>query len=194
LTEDDVDEVLQGSEYENSLNENQKKRTLAFVAKYKSEILNESHSTENLQEVSIIRASARIPRKYISYSPSLTSSTSFAVSKRKQTSKAASKQITKSAAVSKRKAHNQIVKQKAKTVRVNRRGNICSKSEAAVASIVDGTGEAEAADAEDKGLDAAITKKECRNRKKGTRIDSEVIYLFSTSGGDILCDIKFSKR
>ena len=121
------------------------------------ENLNErSHIPENLQEVSIIRSSERIPRKCISYSSSLTTSTSSAVSKRQQTSKSAPKQITKSSAVSKRKALNQIVKQKAKTVRVNRRGNFSSLSEAAVdaeeeeivisssenfsSSIVDGTG------------------------------------------------------
>ena len=151
LTADDVDEVLKESDFEPSLNENQKKRTLALVAKYKSEILNESHSTENLQEVSIIRSSERPTRKPGSYSSHLTTFTSsaFLKRKRKQTPKV---QITKTSAfskrnqtpkvhtsaVSKRKASHQIVQQKAKTVRVHRRGNDCSKSEAAEAAIVDG--------------------------------------------------------
>jgi hypothetical protein len=155
LTEDDVDEVLQESDFVPSLNENQKKRTLALVVKYKSEILNESHSTDNLQEVSIIRASERITRKPISYSSRLLRNPmNSAVSKRKQTPMV---QIGKTSAVSKRKAPNQIVQQIAKTVRVNRRGNICSKSEAAVASIVDGTGEAEAdAEAAGQKMDLAV--------------------------------------
>ena len=83
LTEDDVDEVLEGSEYQNTLKENQKERTLALVAKYKMEILNESHSTENLQEVSLIRSSERRPTKKTEiYSSHLTTSTSSAVSKK----------------------------------------------------------------------------------------------------------------
>ena len=117
-----------------------KKRTLALVAKYKREILNESHSTENLQEVRIIKSSKRSTKEPERFSSHLTTSTSSAVSKVKTNSKAAPKQTTKSSAVSKRKhtlkrkALNQIVEpqeQKAKTVRGNRRGT-------------DGTGKARA--------------------------------------------------
>ena len=95
LTEDDVDEVLEESDFVPSLNENQKKRTLALVAKYKSEILNESHSSENLQEVSFFRSSERCTKKPESYS-SQKASTSSAVSKVKRTPKVQTSAVSKS--------------------------------------------------------------------------------------------------